>query len=111
MASVLSALPKPIVEYLSAEKSHDAAAQSRCFTDDAVVNDEGHDYSGRDAIRAWKEDVRAKYHYELEPIDASINGNIVTVVARLRGEFPGSPVDVDHTFTLENDKIASLVVH
>jgi ketosteroid isomerase-like protein len=111
MRNVLSSLPRPIVDYLVAERSKDAAAQSKCFTDDAVVNDEGRDYHGRDEIRAWKEEARAKYQYDLEPLDASINGDIVTVVARLKGNFPGSPVDVDHTFTLENDKIASLVIH
>jgi ketosteroid isomerase-like protein len=111
MRNVLSSLPPAIVDYLVAEKAKDAAAQSRCFTDDAVVNDEGHDYHGRNEIRAWKEETRAKYQYDLQPIDASINGDIVTVVARLTGNFPGSPVDVDHTFTLEDDKIASLIIH
>ncbi len=111
MRNVLSSLPSPVVDYLVAEKAKDAAAQSLCFCDDAVVNDEGREYHGRNEIQTWKKDARAKYQYELEPIDASINGDIVTVVARLTGNFPGSPVEVDHTFTLENDKIASLVIH
>lgn len=111
MPNIFATLPPPVVDYLVAEKTKDAAAQCLCFADDAVVNDEGHDFHGRDEIRAWKENARAKYQYEIEPLDASINGDIITVVARLTGNFPGSPVDVDHTFTLENDKIASLVIH
>jgi ketosteroid isomerase-like protein len=108
---VLSILPTPIVDYLAAEKAKDAATESKCFTDDAVVSDEGREYHGRDEIRVWKEEAQAKYRYELEPLDASVNGDIVTVVVRLSGDFPGSPVEVDHTFTLADDKIASLVVH
>lgn len=111
MTNVQSILPRPILDYLSAEKAKDVVAQSNLFAEDAMVSDEGRDYNGRDEIRAWKEDAQAKYEYELEPLDASVNGNIVTVVVRLSGNFPGSPVEVDHTFTLANDKIASLAIH
>jgi hypothetical protein len=34
----------------------------------------------------------------------------VTVRARLTGEFPGSPIELDHIFTLSNGKIASLEI-
>jgi ketosteroid isomerase-like protein len=111
MPNILAALPTPIRNYLATEKAKDATAQCKLFEDDAVVSDEGRDYRGRDEIRAWKQDAQEKYDYELEPLDASLNGDIVTVVVRLSGNFPGSPVEVDHTFTLVNDKIASLVIH
>jgi hypothetical protein len=34
----------------------------------------------------------------------------VTVRARLTGEFPGSPLELDHIFKLSGDKIASLEI-
>jgi hypothetical protein len=34
----------------------------------------------------------------------------VTGRARPTGEFPGSPVELDHIFKLSNDKIASLEI-
>jgi len=34
----------------------------------------------------------------------------LTVRARLTGEFPGSPVELDHIFKLSNNKIASLEI-
>lgn len=42
------------------------------------------------------------------PLDASADEKTVRLRARLTGEFPGSPVGVDYTFTLVNDKIPSL---
>ena len=41
-------LPKPIAAYFTADKG-DGEAVSRCFTEDAVVKDEGHTHRGRAA--------------------------------------------------------------
>jgi len=38
------------------------------------------------------------------------NGNKVTVRARLTGEFPGSPVELDHIFRFSKNKIAALEI-
>lgn len=103
-------LPAPIARYFEAQQSRDLDAQTECFADDAVVHDEGRDYHGRDAIRAWKEAVQQKFTYETEPRNVSSAGNVVTVDVRLTGNFPGSPVDLDHVFTLLGDKISSLVI-
>jgi hypothetical protein len=46
----------------------------------------------------------------MEPIDASVSGKTVKLRARLTGDFPGSPVDLDYTFTLAHDKITSLEI-
>jgi len=46
-------LPKPIAAYFAADRG-DGEAVSQCFTDNAVVKDEGHTYKGRAAIKEWK---------------------------------------------------------
>ena len=46
-------LPRPIAAYFAAD-SASGKAVARCFTDDAVVKDEGHTYNGRAAIKEWK---------------------------------------------------------
>ena len=103
-------LPPAVAAYLAAEKVKDADALAQCFADDAVVHDEGHDHRGRDAIRSWKRAADAKYRFVLEPLDASASGDGVKVRARLTGNFPGSPVELDHNFTLSDGKIASLEI-
>ena len=102
--------PEPIAAYLAAEEAKDADALSRCFTEDGTVHDEGRDYRGRDSIRQWKQEADTKYRYVLQTVNAQTHGDKVTVRARLTGEFPGSPVELDHIFKLFNDKIASLEI-
>ncbi|MGH9528982.1 MAG: nuclear transport factor 2 family protein [Terriglobales bacterium] len=104
------AVPKPVAAYFTAEAEKDAYAISRCFTDDGIVRDEGLDYRGRDAIRQWKAAADAEYNYVLAPLRARTEENKVTVRARLTGDFPGSPVELDHIFTLSNKEIASLEI-
>ena len=103
-------LPRPVATYLDAEKAKDADMLALCFADDALVHDEGHDYRGLDAIIAWKRQADAKYQYVLEPLDASVSEKTVKLRARLTGNFPGSPIEVDYTFTLANDRITALKI-
>jgi ketosteroid isomerase-like protein len=103
-------LPRPVAEYLVADEAKDADALSRCFTEDGTVHDEGQDYHGRDSIRRWKQAADAKYRYVLQTVSVQTFGDLVTVRARLTGEFPGSPVELDHIFKLSGDKIASLEI-
>ncbi len=59
-------LPKQIAAYFTADKG-DSETLSQCFTENAVVKDEGHTYKGRAAIKEWKTDASAKYEYTCEP--------------------------------------------
>ena len=104
-------LPRPVATYLAAEKAKDTDMLVLCFADNALVHDEDRDYRGLDAIRAWKQEAEVKYQYVMEPLDASVSENTVKLRARLTGNFPGSPLELDHTFTLANDKIISLEIH
>ncbi len=103
-------LPGPVATYLAAVKARDVDMLALCFADDALVHDEDRDYRGLDAITSWKRETDAKYRYIAEPLDVAVDGNIVRLRARLTGDFPGSPVELDYTFTLENDKIVSLEI-
>jgi len=103
-------VPEPVAAYLAAEEARDADALSRCFTEDGTVHDEGQDYHGRDSIRQWRRAADAKYRYVFQTINVQTFGGLVTVRARLTGEFPGSPVELDHIFKLSGDKIASLEI-
>jgi hypothetical protein len=102
-------LPEPVEAYFIADKG-DGEAVARCFTDDAVVKDEGHTYNGRAAIKKWKEDVATKYVYTCEPLVCEQHDGKVVVTCRLTGNFPGSPVDLRFCFELVGEKIASLEV-
>ena len=102
-------LPKPIAAYFAADKG-DGDAVSRCFTEDAIVKDEGHTHRGRAAIKAWETDASAKYEYTSEPFACEEKDGKTIVTSHLVGNFPGSPVDLRYFFKLEGDKIASLEI-
>lgn len=102
-------LPDPVAAYFAADKQSPEAL-ARCFTTNAVVKDEGHTYSGLDAIKAWKVAASAKYTYTSEPtaLEQSQGGHIVT--SRVVGNFPGSPVDLRYHFRLERGLISALEI-
>lgn len=102
-------LPKPVAAYFIADKG-DGEAVSQCFTDNAVVKDEGHTHRGRAAIKKWKTDASAKYEYTCEPLACEKKDGKTVVTSHLVGNFPGSPVDLRFFFELERNKIASLEI-
>ena len=102
-------LPEPIAAYFAADRT-DGEAVARCFTEEAVVKDEGRTHVGRAAIAAWKKDASTKYTYTSEVVAMDeIDGKTV-VTCHLVGDFPGGSVDLRFFFRLHGDKIASLEI-
>jgi hypothetical protein len=99
----------PAGTYFVADR-HDSEAIARCFTQDAVVKDEGHTYTGVMAIKRWKAESAAKYTYTSEPFALERRDGTVIVTSRLTGNFPGSPVDLRFFFRLERGRIAFLEI-
>jgi hypothetical protein len=93
-------MPPALATYFSAEDSASLDVLEHCFARDAVVRDEGQVVRGLDAIKAWKLDAQAKYRYHVEPISASCEGATTTVIVRLTGSFPGSPIELTYSFGL-----------
>ena len=102
-------MPKPVAAFFTAD-TVDAEAVARCFTETAVVKDEGHTYHGRAAIKQWKADASTKYQYTSEPFACEREDGRIVVTSRLTGNFPGSPVNLRFSFGLEGDKIALLAI-
>jgi hypothetical protein len=102
-------LPPPIAAYFAADTS-DANVVARCFSESAVVIDERREHRGKPAIARWKAEAAAKYHYTSEPLAVDVSGPDVTVTARVSGDFPGSPVELQYRFTLEGASIARLEI-
>jgi hypothetical protein len=102
-------LPQPIAAYFTADK-RDSEAVGQCFTENAVVKDEGQTYIGLAAIKRWKADTSTKYQYTSEPFVCQQKDGMTVVTSRLTGNFPGSPVNLRYFFELEGDLIASLKI-
>jgi len=110
MVKMPSAMPTPIVSYFAAERAQDPEALARCFTEKGVVRDEGGRFEGAAAIRQWNAEARERYHHTVEPISAGERDGRIVVIATVSGNFPNSPLNLEHIFLLEGDKIASLEI-
>ena len=103
-------LPKPIAAYFAAENSDDTEALLQCFAEHAVVRDEGRTIEGLAAIKQWHVEAKKKYHHTVQPIDAVERDGKTVVIGKVSGNFPNSPVTLEHIFGLEGEKIASLEI-
>ena len=103
-------LPTPVAGYISAGNSSDSEALAACFASDAVVRDEGHTFNGLDAIKAWHAEATRKYHHTVEPLDVVERDGKTILVANVSGDFPNSPVNLEHVFELVDGKIKSLEI-
>ena len=108
-------LPAIISEYFAASDRGDQDAVVACFTDDAVVFDEGRERRGQAAIREWREKVATAFEYTVEVRGASALGTVDgverhNVHMHLEGNFPGGTVDLTNRFGLRDGLIASLQI-
>lgn len=103
-------LAPAIERYFAAEHADDPAALALCFAPEASVRDEGQAIVGLAAIAAWKAAAKAKYQHTAEPLDATTQDGKTIVTAKVTGNFPGSPVNLDFAFGLHDDKIVSLEI-
>jgi hypothetical protein len=102
--------PGPVSAYFAAENGNDAESLARCFVDHAVVKDEGRSIRGPAAIKQWSIEGKKKYGHAVEPLEALERAGKTVVIGRVSGNFPGSPVDMEHIFGLEGDMISSLEI-
>lgn len=103
-------LPISVSTYFEISNGADDARIAHCFAQDAVVADEGRTHQGLDAIRSWLREARKKFEYAVEPASVSREGDRLTVRANVVGNFPGSPIQLDHVFELSGDRIQSLKI-
>ena len=103
-------LPKPIDIYFASENRHDPTAIDTCFAADATVRDESKTIQGLEAIKAWRIETGKKYGHTIEPLAISERDGKVVVTGKVSGNFPGSPISLDHAFELKDDRIVSLKI-
>jgi len=101
-------LPAPVAAFFAPDG--DAEVAARCFSEDAVVLDERRTHHGRAAIARWRREAAAQYSFTSEPLAIQTSGDEVTVRSRVRGDFPGSPIELRYRFTLAGDEIARLEI-
>ncbi|MCJ0892560.1 nuclear transport factor 2 family protein [Rhodococcus sp. ARC_M5] len=90
-----------IDHYFELATQADSEAYFALFSPDAVVEDEGREHHGIDAIRRWRTEV-PQVRYDVLSVVESGTGS-TTTTAQISGDFPGSPVNLSYWFEFTQD--------
>lgn len=103
-------LPDVIKDYFQANNAHDTAAMTTCFTEDAIVQDEGEELRGIIAVANWIHTTTQKYQAIVEVANLTEQNAEIVVTELVSGNFDGSPLQLHYHFMLAADKIAQLKI-
>ena len=103
-------LPHNIKTFMTALNDRENDRALATFTADAVVTDEGHDYTGLDEIGGWLTTSVSEYTYTTEFTGATATDTTVDVEQHLEGDFPGGVANFHYRFTLDGALISRLVI-
>lgn len=103
-------LPKVVAGLVDAQNSFDSIAYANCFSETAVVYDEGKTHRGRKEIEHWIEDANARYEATMQPISFEENGTGSILKAETSGKFNGSPIVLSYHLKIADGLIHSLKI-
>ena len=103
-------LPNVLTDLVAAQNSYDSVAYVNCFSDSAIVKDEGKTHQGKAEIQQWIATANENYKTIMKPLDYTENGNKGVLKAEISGSFPGSPLVLNYHLELTNNLIQSLKI-
>ena len=110
MTTDWAALPDTIKTFMTALTTPEDGRAVDTFTADAIVTDEGRDYTGPEEIGAWLTTSAGEYTYTSAFTGATTTDTTVDVEQHLEGNFPGGVADLHYRFTLAGTSISRLVI-
>lgn len=103
-------LPKVVADLVMAQDNYDSGAYANCFTEDAVVFDEGQTHTGRAEIKHWISNANEKYKSVMKPISFEEKGTESILTADISGDFEGSPIVLNYHFEFIDGLVRSLKI-
>ncbi len=95
------------------ETRHNPEAFVNCFSEDAVVLDEGKQRIGQQAIKKWSDQYHFGANVTLEPSAVKVE-KIEVVTFKLDGTYDKTglpdPLMLEYHFSITNDQIVSLSI-
>jgi ketosteroid isomerase-like protein len=107
---VTTSLPAPLQAFIDTTNRGDSEAFTAVFTDDAVLDDWGRVFHGRDGVASWNrtDNIGKHAHFDLVGIEATDDPD--QVVATLTVSGAGFNGTGPMTFTFRKGQIARLVI-
>lgn len=106
----MSNLPKVVSDLVKAQDNFDSVAYANCFSEAAVVFDEGKTYNGRKEIEYWIANANKQFKTVMKPINFVAEEKTSILSAEISGTFDGSPVVLNYHFEIIDEKIQSLKI-
>jgi hypothetical protein len=103
-------LPKVLIDLVAAQASYNSVAYAKCFTETAVVYDEGKMHNGRKEIEKWISDANKNYKSIMKPISFEKNEDQSILKAEVSGNFPGSPIVLSYRLNIIGNQIQFLKI-
>ncbi|GGH17830.1 nuclear transport factor 2 family protein [Sphingobacterium alkalisoli] len=101
-------LPNTIAALVTAQDNFDSHRYANCFSETAIVLDEGKTYNGRAEIQRWIQKANDEFRIVMKPLEYSETEE--TLKAEVSGNFDGSPAVLTYHFALHEGKIQSLKI-
>ncbi len=101
-------LPKVLEELVKTQNNFDSVAYANCFTETAIVFDEGKTHNGRNEIENWIDKANKDYQATMKPLDYAMKEEILKV--EVSGNFPGSTIILSYHLELKNGLIETLKI-
>ncbi len=104
-------LAPAVRQYFELMEGQDKSLVITVFAADAVVQDNGSRYTGREEIRDWLAGPASEFTTTSTWLSADQTDDTATAAIRLAGDFPGSPVTLHYRFTVNPaGRISSLAI-
>jgi hypothetical protein len=103
-------LPKVIAELVTAQNNFDSVAYAKCFSETAVVFDEGKTHTGRKEIERWIAEANERYQATMQPVSFEEQATESLLKAEISGSFDGSPLVLSYHVEIDNNLIQSLKI-
>ncbi len=103
-------LPNVIARLVATQNSFESAAYAQCFSETALVFDEGKTHQGRPAIEEWIADSNQRYRATMKPVGFDEKETESILKAEVAGNFPGSPLMLSYHLAIADDLIQSLKI-
>ena len=103
-------LPKVVSDLIETQNSFDSIAYANCYSETAVVFDEGKTHNGKKEIERWIADSNERYKATIKPVGFEEKGTESLLMAETSGNFEGSPIVLTYHLEIADGLIQSLKV-
>jgi hypothetical protein len=108
-------IPQWIAAFIKATNAHNTHEFLSTLTDSAVIADEGQEYRGIAAIKAWSDEKYIGAKVTLDVVEVVNSNGKTTVTVKVDGNFDKTglpdPFVMDLHFVVDGEKIARLSFH